>query len=64
MEDSLAHEVEGMLPSQSTKAQLLARIGKYEAQAGLEHHGDADTLTVCALALGVMFLVVEVGSIF
>ena len=64
VEDSLTHELEGMLPAQSTKEQLLARIGKYEAQVGPEHHGDEDTLMVCALALGVGFLVLKVGSTF
>ena len=64
MEDSLTHELEGVLPAQSTKAELLARIGKYGAQVGREHHGDEDTLMVCALALGVGFFVLKVCSTF
>ena len=45
VEEFVTHEVEGMLPAQSTKEQLLAGIGKYEARVGPEHHGDEDTCT-------------------
>ena len=48
----------------SPRRHSCSRIGKYGAQVGLEHHGDADTLMVCALALGVGFLVLIVDSTF
>ena len=64
VEDFVTAEVEEMLPSKSTKKQLLARIGKCETRVGHEHYGGEDTLMVCSLALGVGFLVLKVGSTF
>ena len=64
VENNVTHELKGMLPTHSTKEELLARIGKYEPRVGPDHHGDEDTLMVCAPALGVGFLVVKVDNRF
>ena len=65
--DNYNEPVQGQLPNKSTKEQLLARLQKYEydgneTSVGKDYHGNADTLMVCAMALGVGFLVLKVEN--
>ena len=67
VEDKYNGAVQRQLPDESTKEQLLARLQKYEYDAngtsvGMDYHGNADTLMVCAMALGVGFLVLKVTN--
>ena len=63
--DNYNELVKSQLPEKSSKEQLLARLRKYEYDGNetgvrMDYHGNADTLMVCAMALGVGFLVLKV----
>ena len=65
--DNYNESVRCQLPDKSTKGQLLRRLQNYEYDAnktsvGTDYHGNADTPMVCALALGVDFLVLKVEN--
>ena len=65
--DNYNEVVQGQPPDKPSKEQLLAGLREYEYdgnETGVrkDYHGNADTLMVCAMALGVGFLVLKVTN--